>query len=72
MDKIDLLGRTLIVILSCFELYCMHRLRLELRRKSQEKSDARREALRPGSYQKVRENWTVFRNRRDLWNYLQK
>lgn len=72
MDKIDLLGRTLIVILSCFELYCMHRLRLELRRKSQEKSDARREALRPPAYKKVRDSWTVYRNRRSLWESIQK
>ena len=54
------------------ELYCGVRLRKILRIRSQEKSDARREALRPGAYKKVRDSWTVFRNRRDLWEQLQK
>lgn len=72
MDKITLLGIALIIVLSCTELYCLRKFRIELRKVSQEKSDARREALRPGAYKKVRDSWAVFRNRRDLWNYLQK
>lgn len=72
MDKLTFLGISLIIILSCIELYCLQKLRRELRRISQEKSDARREALRPRAYKKVRDSWTVYRNRRDLWEYLQK
>lgn len=72
MDRIKLLGGTLIIVLSCFELYCLRRLRIELRRISQEKSDARREALRPGAYKKVRDSWAVYRNRRSLWASIKK
>ena len=72
MDKINLFGGILLIILSCVELYCLHRLRVELRRKSQEKSEARREALRPPAYKKVRGSWAIYRNRRSLWASIKK
>lgn len=72
MDKITLLGIGLVILLSGVELYCLRRLMKELRRISQDKADARREALRPAAYKKVKDSWTIFRNRRDLWNNLQK
>lgn len=72
MDKISGLGVALILLLTSLEVYSLHKLLKELKRKSEEKTEARREALRPAAQKKVHDEWTRYRNRRDLWDYLSK
>lgn len=76
MDKIEIFGKILIVALSCIELCCLYLLGsiliTKLRTRSQERTDARREALRPPAYKKVRDSWAIYRNRRSLWASIKK
>ena len=67
-------GLSIFCISGCIglEIYCGVRLRKILKARSDERTDARREALRPPAYKKVRDSWTVYRNRRRLWESIQK
>lgn len=67
-----LLADSLIVILSGILVYCGYQLRKELKKRSEERTEARRAATRPRIYQKVHESWTVYRNRNDLWEKIEK
>ena len=67
-----LLADILIALLLAVEVYCGYQLRKELKRRSEERTDARRAATRPRIYQKVHESWTVYRNRNDLWENIKK
>ena len=40
--------------------------------RSVQKAEARRAATRPKIYKQVHEEWTILRNRRDVWNNLKK
>lgn len=70
------LGIVLIVILSAVEAGCLIimtiRTRNYLRERSEQRTAARRAASRPRAYQMVRDSWAVYRNRRSLWNSIQK
>ena len=68
----EILGYCLVAILLSTEVWCGYRLRQILRQRSEERTDARREALRPAAYKKVHDEWTVLRNRRSLWDNLNK
>lgn len=67
-----LLADALIALLLAIEVYCGYQLKKELKKRSEERTEARREALRPPAYKKVRDSWTVYRNRRSLWESIQK
>lgn len=70
------LGIVLIVILSAVEAVCLViitiRTRDYLKERSEQRTAARRAATRPPAYKKVRESWAIYRNRRSLWNSIQK
>lgn len=40
--------------------------------RSKRRDDERRAATRPRIYKQVHEEWTILRNRRDVWDYLKK
>ena len=67
---IELLGCSLIILLSCLEGYFMYELIQELKKRSQQKSDARRAASMPRIRKEVHDEWEQYRNRQILWNYL--
>ncbi|WP_303834618.1 hypothetical protein [Ruminococcus flavefaciens] len=67
-----LLAYSLIAVLCAFLVYCGYQLKKELKERSVERSEARRAASRPKAYQQVHDNWTVFRNRRSLWDSVKK
>ena len=67
-----LLAYTLIAALLAVEVICGYQLRRELKKRSEERTEARRAATRPRIYQKVHESWTVYRNRNDLWEKIEK
>ena len=54
------------------EVWCGYSLYQIWKQHSNERSDARREALRPRAYKKVRDSWRIYRNREKLWDWLQK
>lgn len=68
----EILAITLIAVLCAVEVYCGYALRQELKQRSEERTEARRAATRPRIYQKVHENWTVYRNRKNLWENIKK
>lgn len=67
---IELLGCSLIILLSCLEGYFIYELIQELKKRSQQKSDARRAASMPRIRKEVHDEWEQYRNRQILWNYL--
>lgn len=67
---IELLGCSLIILLSCLEGYFIYELIQELKNRSQQKSDARRAASMPRIRKEVHDEWEQYRNRQTLWNYL--
>ena len=67
---IELLGCSLIILLSYLEAYFLHELIQELKDRSQQKSDARRAASMPKIRKQVHDEWEQYRNRQTLWNYL--
>ena len=54
------------------EIYCGARLIDILKQCSEERTEARRAATRPRAYKAVHESWTVYRNRNDLWEKIEK
>ena len=48
----------------------MYELIQELKKRSQQKSDARRAASMPRIRKEVHDEWEQYRNRQILWNYL--
>lgn len=67
-----LLADVLIALLLAIEVYCGYQLKKELKKRSDERTEARRAATRPRIYQEVHESWTVYRNRNDLWEKIEK
>ena len=67
-----LLADILIALLLAVEVYCGYQLKKELKKRSDERTEARRAATRPRIYQEVHESWTVYRNRNDLWEKIEK
>jgi hypothetical protein len=67
-----LLADVLIALLLAIEVYCGYQLKKELKKRSDERTDARRAATRPRAYKAVHESWTVYRNRNDLWEKIEK
>ena len=67
-----LLADVLIAMLLAIEVYCGYQLKKELKKRSDERTEARRAATRPRIYREVHENWTVYRNRNDLWEKIEK
>lgn len=67
-----LLAYTLIALLLAVEVYCGYQFMKELKRRSDERTAARRAATRPRIYKAVHESWTIERNRRNLWNNIDK
>ena len=68
----EILAITLIAVLCGVEVYCGYQLKKELKKRSDERTEARRAATRPRIYQKVHESWAVYRNRNDLWEKIEK
>ncbi len=68
----EILAITLIAVLCGVEVYCGYALRQEIRQRSEERTEARRAATRPRIYKAVHESWTVYRNRNDLWEKIEK
>lgn len=69
---IEALGCSLILLLSSVEGVCMFKLYSITRKHMQDRSDAKRDEARKAAHKKVHDEWTQFRNRRDLWDYLLK
>ena len=67
-----LLADVLIALLLAIEVYCGYQFKKELKKRSDERTEARRAATRPRIYQEVHESWTVYRNRNDLWEKIEK
>ena len=67
-----LLADVLIALLLAIEVYCGYQLKKELKKRSDERTEARRAATRPRIYREVHESWTVYRNRNDLWEKKKK
>lgn len=68
----EILAYILIAILLGVEVWCGYSLRQIIRCRSEERTEQRREAFRPASYKKVHDEWTVLRNRRSLWDNINK
>lgn len=68
----ETLAATLIIILSATEAYCLWRIKNYVKERSEQRSEARRAASRPRAYKKVHDSWTVYRNRRQLWESINK
>lgn len=69
---IELLGCSLIILLLCLEAYLIHRIYQILCERSADKDPARRAATRPRNYKAVHKEWTIDRNRRNLWEMIKK
>ena len=69
---IELLGCILIILLLCIEAYCLYTLYHIMCERSADKDPARRAATRPRIYKAVHKEWTIDRNRRDLWRSIEK
>lgn len=69
---IELLGCSLIILLLCLEAYLIHQIYTLLKERSDRKQDERRAASRPRIYREVRSEWEQYRNRKALWDYLNK
>lgn len=67
-----LLADILIALLLAIEVYCGYQLKKELKKRSDERTDARRAASRPRIYREVHDSWTVYRNRKDIWEQIKK
>ncbi len=68
----ETLGAILIIALLGVEAYCMTALYYYCKRRSAQKAAARRAASRPRIYKEVHDRWTIERNRRSLWNTIDK
>jgi hypothetical protein len=67
-----ILAGILITALLGTEVYCGLYIREYLKERSEQRTAARRAALRPKAYEKVRKSWAIYRNRKNLWNIIQK
>ncbi len=66
------LAAILIIVLIAVEVYCGVALYYYCKWRSAKKRAIKRASSRPRIYKAVHDSWTVFRNRRDLWEHLQK
>lgn len=67
---IELLGCSLIIIILCLEAYWIHRIYKIICERSADKDPARRAAVRPRMYKAVHKEWSIDRNRRELFEHL--
>ena len=67
-----ILGYVLIIILLGVEVWCAYRMRQILKYRSEQRTAERRAASRPRAYRQVHKEWTIYRNRRELSNYLKR
>lgn len=68
----ETLGAILIIALLGVEVYCGVALYYYCKWRSAKKTAARRAATRPRIYKAVHDSWTIERNRRSLWNIIDK
>ena len=62
----------IILFLLLVEVYCGACFYYYFKWLSEKRTEARRAASRPRIYKKVHESWTIDRNRRSLWNTIEK
>lgn len=67
-----ILAGILITALLATEVYCVWYIKEYLRERSEQRTAARRAALRPKAYEKVRKSWAIYRNRKNLWETINK
>lgn len=68
----ETLATILIIFLLLVEAYCGVCLYFYLMWRSAQRSAARRAATRPRIYKAVHDSWEIERNRRKLWNLIEK
>ena len=68
----EALAYTLIVILVAYLSHNVREIRKILKERSELKAAARRAASRSRAYRQVHKEWTIYRNRRELSNYLKR
>lgn len=68
----ETLGAILVIILSGVEAYCLWRIRRYIHARSVIRTEERRAATRPPAYAKVHKKYTIMRNRRNLWETVEK
>ena len=66
------LADILIVVLSSFLVYCGYKLRQELKERSEERINARREAFRVKAYKDLAEKRSLKNSRETLWKAIRK
>ena len=71
-DLYYLLADILIVVLSSFLVYCGYKLRQELKERSEERINARREAFRVKAYKDLAEKRSLKNSRETLWKAIRK
>lgn len=71
-DVYYLLAYILIAGLLLIEVMCGYAFKKEMKKRSDEKQEERRAATRPKAYKEVHDSWTMYRNRRSLWDSLKK
>lgn len=68
----ETLAAILIIMLLGVEVYCGVAFYYYCKWLSAKKTAARRAASRPKIYKAVRDSWTIERNRRSLWDLIEK
>lgn len=68
----ETLALILIIFLLLVEVYCGTWLYSYFKQRSEKRSEARRAATRPRIYKEVHDSWTIERNRRKLWDIIDK